>query len=70
MAHDNHITDIVGTFNSDCPDCQKMLPKYVVVYVDGATSYLAKWMGGSGHYETVAKGTTADLKRLAGELNK
>lgn len=70
MAHESHLTDTVGTLNLYCPDCQKMIPKYIVVYVDAGTSYLAKWISGSGIYETQARGKTADLKRLADELNK
>lgn len=76
MAHDSHPTDIVGTLKTDCPDCREMVklmnpapPRYVVVYVDAGTSYLARWLSGSGIYETQARGNSADLKRLAQELN-
>lgn len=45
------------------------MKKYVVVYVDGSSSYLAKWIPGGKIYETVAKGDTAALRKLADELN-
>lgn len=43
------------------------MKKWVVVYLDAKTSYLAKWYG--DHYEVEAFGDSESLKRLAGELN-
>ena len=43
---------------------------YIVVYVNSAKSHLAKWIAGSGMYETVAEGQPSDLKRLAEQLNE
>lgn len=69
QSHRNLTYHNDDTYHTEC--LIRMLggtvPKYIVVYVNSAKSYLCKLYG--DHYEVEAEGNSTALKKLADALN-